>query len=82
MITRTSTISAFKAETNTDVIEVVRNPKTSKLFFTFNGGTGAVSKKGIPSKNPVVSLVSDDTTGETLWVLHEKGESANVVASF
>jgi hypothetical protein len=56
-------------------LEVIRNPKTDKLFFQCGSISGAVSTKGY-SVNPVVSLV---TAGEeTFYMLHNKA-TTNVV---
>lgn len=78
-------VENFKANQGTDKIEIVKSPKTGKLFmaWTDKDGTnhrGAVSAKGVPAK-PEISEVSD-AEGNTFHLLHEHQESANVVASF
>lgn len=60
-------------------IEVVRNPKTDKLFFSCGSLTGAVSSNGY-REYPVISHVAAD--GAEFFILHNKGKSANVVDSF
>lgn len=60
-------------------IEVVRNPKTDKLFFSCGRLAGAVSSKGY-SDYPVISHVS--ANGDEFFILHNKGMSANVVDTF
>ena len=77
---KTMSIEQFKAAQKIDTLEVRRNPKTSKLFLTWIGGTGAVSSKGIPSKRPVISLVKGEE-GD-FYLLHEQGEGAPTVATF
>lgn len=72
-------ISDFKAEHNASELQVVRNPKTDKLFVTANGKTvAAVSKNYDPKgdNKEFVELIMEDT-GETIWCLHN-GSNANV----
>ena len=55
--------------------------KDNRMFFTFGAKTGAVSKKGIPSR-PMISLVRG-SNGEPFYLLHEEGTGgAPVLASF
>lgn len=81
----TLTIDEFLARTNSESVRVITNPHTGGLFVTFGQKyekTGAVSSKGIPKKNPVMSLVTKDN-GEQMWLLHEMPESVSqVVAVF
>ena len=44
----TLTVEQFKAQMNVSRIDVKKNPKTGKLFFTYGAKTGAVAVKGIP----------------------------------
>ena len=64
-------VSAFKEMHNADTLQVVKNPKTSKLFITANGTTvGAVSKNYDSTLDKeFVELIMEDT-GETVWCLH------------
>ena len=39
----TLTVEQFKAQMNVSRIDVKKNPKTGKLFFTFGAKTGAVA---------------------------------------
>ena len=76
------TIEQFKSAKKVEKLDVLRNHKTGKLFIAWTGGSGAVSEKGVPSKNPIISLVSGDE-GEQFYLLHEQGEGgAEVVATF
>ena len=89
----TLTVEQFKAQMNVSRIDVKKNPKTGKLFFTYGAKTGAVAAKGIP-QHPMFSIVcpEGDTldvahAGErecsTFWLLHEEGQGgAPVLASF
>lgn len=77
----TLTVEQFKAEKRVDKIQVKKNPKTGKLFFTFGAKTGAVAAKGIP-EHPMVSLV-ETTDGEQFYLLHNEGTGgAPVLATF
>lgn len=77
----TLTVEQFKAEMNVSKIEVKKNPKTNKLFFTYGAKTGAVAVKGIPS-NPMLSKVTGDD-GSSFWLLHEEGQGgAPTLATF
>lgn len=76
----TMTVEQFKAEKKVSKIEVKRNPKTNKLFFSYGAKTGAVAVKGIPV-HPMISLVEGDT-GQ-FYLLHEEGTGgAPVLATF
>ena len=77
----TLTVEQFKAQMNVSHIDVKRNPKTGKLFFTYGARTGAVAVKGIPS-HPMLSAVTG-SDGSSFWLLHEEGQGgAPVLASF
>lgn len=89
----TLTVEQFKAQMMVSQVNVRKNPKTGKLFFTYGAKTGAVAVKGIPA-HPMLSIVcpEGDTldaahAGErgcsTFWLLHEEGQGgAPVLASF
>ena len=89
----TLTVEQFKAQMMVSRVDVKKNPKTGKLFFTYGAKAGAVAVKGIPAK-PMFSLVcpKGDTldaahAGErgctTFWMLHEEGQGgAPVLTSF
>ena len=76
----TQTVQQFKAQQLVDRIDVKKNPKTGKLFFTYGAQTGAVSAKGIPSK-PMVSNVTTPE-GDSFYLLHEEGQGAPTIATF
>lgn len=82
---RSLTVEQFKNQHLVDEIFVKKNSQTNKLFFSYGSLTGAVSKKGIPTKRPMLSAVCPE--GETIdyehigekgcssfWLLHEEGE--------
>ena len=77
----TLTVEQFKDKMKVQHIDVKRNPKTGKLFFTFGAKTGAVAIKGIPV-HPMISDVTG-SDGSSFWLLHEEGQGgAPVLASF
>lgn len=82
----TLTVEQFKDKMKVSRIEVKKNPKSGKLFFSYGAKTGAVASKGIPQR-PMFSLVKGDPTPQNpsgeFWLLHEEGEGgAPVVATF
>lgn len=77
----TLTVEQFKSHMQVSRIDVKKNPKTGKLFFTYGTKTGAVAVKGIPT-NPMLSNVTG-SDGSNFWLLHEEGQGgAPVLASF
>lgn len=77
----TLTVEQFKSQMVVSRIEVKRNPRTGKLFFTYGSKTGAVAVKGIPS-NPMLSNVTTPE-GDSFWLLHEEGQGgAPTLATF
>ena len=78
---RTLTIEQFKDEQKVPYIEVLQNPNSSKIFFTYGSKTGACSSKGVP-KDPRISLVKGETTEKNpdgkFWLLHEAGKGGAV----
>ena len=82
----TLTVEQFKDQMKVSRIDVKKNPKTGRLFFTYGTKTGAVASKGIP-QHPMFSFVTGDPTPRnpdgTFWILHEEGQSGvPVLASF
>ena len=73
---QTWSVDDFKKETGTVTLEVKRNPHTGKLFFAYGNEVGAVSDRfesgGFSS--PVVSQVCSEDTGDTFFLLHQRGE--------
>ena len=82
----TLTVEQFKDHFKVSRVDVKKNPKTGRLFFTFGAKTGAVAAKGIPA-HPMFSFVKGDPTPQNpkgeFWLLHEEGQGgAPVLASF
>lgn len=74
------TIAEFKELNNCTSLNIVRNPKTDKLFVTANGSTvAAVSKNYESSKGNAefVELIMEDD-GSKVWCLHN-ANTDNVV---
>ena len=76
----TLTVEQFKAKELVSHIDVKKNPKTGKLFFTYGSKTGAVAIKGVPQR-PMLSNVTG-IDGSSFWLLHEEGQGAPTIASF
>ena len=77
----TLTVEQFKDQMKVSRIDVKKNPKTGKLFFTYGAKTGAVAIKGIPA-HPMLSNVTG-SDGSSFWLLHDEGQGgAPVLASF
>ncbi len=86
VFTETLTVEQFKETMKVSRVDVKKNLKTGRLFFTFGAKTGAVAAKGIP-QHPMFSFVKGDPTPQnpegTFWLLHEEGQGgAPVLASF
>lgn len=82
----TLTVEQFKDKMKVSRVDVKKNPRTGRLFFTFGAKTGAVASKGVPN-HPMFSFVKGDPTPQNpsgeFWLLHEEGQGgAPVVASF
>ena len=75
---KTWSVPQFKQNNGVQEIEIKRNERTGKLFFSYGFETGACSKKVEDGKMilPVISQVVSSTTGEQFYLLHEKGEGA------
>lgn len=77
-------IEDFKAQNQVSKIEVKRNEETGKCFFVFGLRTGACSKKVETGEVtvPVISEVCSEETGETFYLLHQRGEGgATLIAT-
>jgi hypothetical protein len=72
-------VDDFKAEHEATTLDVVKNPKTDKLFVTANGKTVAAVSKNYKSEldKEFVELIMEDT-GDIIWCLHNPS-NANVI---
>lgn len=73
---KTFTVNEFKQKFNVEKIEILKNPQTGKNFFSYGFETGAVSEKFESTGKldiPVISEVCSAETGDTFYMLHEKG---------
>lgn len=71
----TWTISQFKAIHHIEAIEIIKNPSTSKLFFSAGTITGAVSRNY--KENTVISKVIG-SEGEEFFLIHKKASENTV----
>lgn len=69
-------ISQFKAKYNVTTIDIVKSPKTDKLFFVAGNVRGAVSANY--KEDPIMSSVTTPDNAESFWLLHKK-DSNNTV---
>ena len=76
----TLTVEQFKAKELVSHIDVKKNPKTGKLFFTYGAKTGAVAIKGVPNRPMISNVTGDDD--KPFWLLHEEGLGAETIATF
>ena len=76
----TLTVEQFKAKELVSRIDVKKNPKTGKLFFTYGAKTGAVAIKGVPNRPMISNVTGQD--GSTFYLLHEEGQGAETIATF
>ena len=76
----TLTVEQFKAKELVSHIDVKRNPKNGKLFFTYGAKIGAVVIKGVPNRPMVSNVTGDD--GKSFWLLHEEAQGAETIATF
>jgi len=81
---KTWSVPQFKQNNGVQEIEIKRNERTGKLFFSFGFETGACSKKIACGEMilPVISQVVSATTGEQFFLLHEKGEGGGATTVF
>ena len=69
----TYSVEEFKELTSTKTLRIAKNPNTEKLFMVYGPKgemKGAVAGDKVPA-NPAVSLVENETTGESFYILHE-----------
>ena len=76
----TLTVEQFKSKEMVSRIDVKKNPKTDKLFFTYGSKSGAVAIKGIPERPMISNVTGSD--GSSFYLLHEEGQGAPTIASF
>ena len=79
-------VAEFKAKMGIDRIDIIKNPHTGKLFFTYGktivdgvakDKTGIVPLAGIP-EDPVITEMLDDNGNIATYMLCKRGKS-NVV---
>jgi len=73
---KTMSVNDFKDSVGAQSIDIKRNLKTGKPFFSCGKITGVVSAKCLDEglREVVVSKVESDETGEVFLMLHSKGE--------
>ena len=82
----TMTIEQFKTKAKTSKINVVKSPKSNKLFMADEAGNtlGGVSTKFLEAgglTKPVVSIVAKpESPDDKFYLLHDRSTGDNVVA--
>jgi len=69
-------VSQFKARFNATTIDIVKSPKTNKLFFVAGNVRGACSDNY--KEDPIFSFVTTPDNAESFWLLHKKGTTNTV----
>ena len=69
-------VDEFKATKGVSKIDILQSEVSGKSFIAFGGETGACSHKVLSGglTNPAISQVCSAETGETFYLLHQKGE--------
>ena len=73
---QTWSVPEFKQNNNVQDIEILQNPATGKVFFSYGAETGACSRRAKEGEltDPVVSRVCSADTGDMFYLLHQRGE--------
>ena len=73
---QTWSVEEFKAAQGVDRIDILKGDVSGKAFFAYGPETGACSHKVLAGKitDPVISQVCSADTGDTFYLLHQKGE--------
>ena len=73
---QTWSVEEFKKAQGVEKIDILQGDVSGKAFMAFGFETGACSRKVLTGEvtNPVISQVCSADTGETFYLLHQKGE--------
>ena len=74
---QTWAVDEFKAAKGVEKIEILQGDVSGKAFMAYGFETGACSNKVLSGEltSPVISQVCSAETGETFYLLHQKGEN-------
>lgn len=64
------TLEEFKMSHNVSKVDIVKNPKTLKIFFKCSNTSGAVSSKWTSKEPSVISIVRDNDV--EFFMLHNE----------
>jgi len=82
VFSETMTLDNFGASKQLSGVELINNPKTSKIFAKFSNGETARLAKDVSNLDGDLSVSwftpEDD---DASWMIHRTGASANVVAT-
>lgn len=81
--TKTQSINKFAMSNGLSSIEILKNPKTGKLFASTDTGITFRVAKDIQalSDDLVVSWFTPEDDGEASWMLHKAGQGAEKISS-
>ena len=73
---QTWSVEEFKSAQGVEKIDILKGDTSGKAFFAFGPETGACSRRALAGKltDPVISQVCNVETGDTFYLLHQKGE--------
>ena len=77
----TMSIAAFKVAESVSAIEVIKSPKSGKLFFVADAVTGAVAQSFDAADTNAISIVHRAGASEAQFYLLHKKQSNNVIAT-
>ena len=80
---QTWTLQQFKSKNKTDKLEIKKNEKTGKYYFTCGNEKGVCSKRAISGKmfNPVISQVIGVNSDKSFLMLHHSEDKASPLVS-
>ena len=83
VFSETVTLDQFGASKQLSGVELINNPKTSKIFAKFSNGEIARLAKDVSNLDGdlSVSWFTPEDGGDASWMIHRTGASANVVAT-
>ena len=73
---QTWNVEEFKKAQGVEKIDILKGDVSGKAFMAFGCERGACSHKVLTGEvtNPVISQVCNAETGDTFYLLHQKGE--------
>ncbi len=79
--TETMSIKAYAIQHGASKLDFVRNPKTDKVFGSFDSGASAALAGSLDKDEPMFVSNCTDDDGVTFLMIHNRSENANIEAS-